>query len=804
MLLNIYQNNLFDNTKYFYEKFIIKTIFFIFYITFNVVSYASSNYAQHQIFNNSFSINKSIYVYSDELDIHFYDKKIQLSGNVNIKQDHSTLLADKLIISYNENIKLLCDTIHAYGHVNYNSNYIAITSAQALINLNNKNIDFYQGTYHLLNSPVHGNANSIIQRKNNRYTILKQGKCTSCIINDDYWNITGSQMIYDRYKQKLDIWNACIRIKKIPIFYSPFFSISLKKDSKLKQYIPTIKYSSKNGLEFKIPYPIINNVSKYYSGIISPCYSAHSGITLETQLNYFLFPGKGSLILHLNNNKKLPKKNAHNKKEINKFWQLYWNHKGFMNKYWHFNADYLSSINSNNNIKNVCTPKYSSIHNNTINQKILCSYNKETWNANLAYLGFTGVKDAIKKQYPNYRAAPQLELNALCYSSNTQKQLFELKIFSQITQFIPTNYYFPKTIRIHLEPKLNFSIYNYWNNLNTEAKLKITHYQQNNINFYNLQHTASHLKHIINRIVPKFKINGQMVFESKKNLFNKYKHFLEPRIQYVYIPYSFQENIGIYDTSFIHRSYKNLFYGTTYSGLDRIAPMHQIIGDITFRYFNKIQQKELCYISIGQVFDIINYNYKSLKIIRCRDKEKSNNTFFLSTGYFNINKNWHMNSEIYYHIYNHIVPFGNIILEYVGNNNQVSQIQYKYLNKKYLKCILPHCDESIYHNTISQLGILNYFPIIDSWNISISHYYNLKNHKSIDQAIGIQYYTPCWSINMEFERNIIDWIKLSNRNIYDNKIKLNIRLYNSLEDCQSNPYKMLKTQMFPYQKIHFI
>lgn len=742
--------------------------------------------------NSLSSIDQTICVLSDELNI-YYPNKIKFSGNVSIKQDHNIFMSDKLIILLQEKNELLYNTkLYAYGHIEYKNSYVILTGIRAWINFYNKNIDIHEGTYRFLEPPIHGTANSIMQRGEGRYTIVKKGKCTSCISNKNYWNITGSKILYDHKTRNMDIWNACLKIKKIPIFYSPYLSLSLHQNNILGHYIPNIKYSNKNGLILKIPCPIF--FSKHCSGNISPCYTSHLGTKLATEIYYSVKPGTGLLILDLIGNNKIYNKNFSNNYH-NKYWQLYWKHNGIMNKKWHFHSNYTSATGSDNYIENFNIPTYTHSNNNHINQKILCNYSDKNWSANLAYFGITNTNITMIKNHSNYNKALQLELNS--YIDCINNQPFNLKLFSQLTQFIPSNYHYPKTIRIHTEPTLDFSINNHYSYFNSEAKLRITHYRQKNVNHYNrIRNPDHHLNNIVNRIIPQFKINGKMIFKEKTHISKKYKHFLEPKLQYLYVPYRFQENIGIYDTDMIHINHNNLFRDTTYSGLDRILSVNQITGNIAIRCCKN--KNELFYASIGQIFDLRQLNFKHIKISKCTQKTP-NIMLFSGISHWNINDYWNVNTEMQYDMQHRALSFGTIILEYLGKDNQVLQTHYRHTNEQYLEKILPNIKESIYHNTIAQLGVLACYPLIDNWKISWAHYHNIKTNQLIDQTIGIQYYTPCWGVNISCERKMIDWSKELNRSIYDNKIRFDIRIYNSTSNFKTNPYKMLNIGVFPYQ-----
>lgn len=758
------------------------------------ISLHTENYSIKRNNHHILSSERSILIRSNRITIN-YPQKIQFSGNVHITQNDHTLISDELTMFYNKENNLL-HTVYAHGHIRYNNNYIKLTGQQAYCNIHNKNIDINKGTYHLMNLNIHGSANSIMQRENNRYTIIKHGNFTSCFINENYWNITGSKIILDYTKNNIDIWNARFKIKKIPILYIPYLSFPLNQENILAAYIPNIKYSNNYGLIFKIPCSVY--LSKYCSGNITSYYSSNIGVLLQTKIHYSIYPDTGSIIFDIIKNNQTHKKKPLYKKYHEKLGNLCWQHNSFTHKKWNFHAYFVLHEHSNFSKENENFNHINTI-NNHINQKLIYTYHNKYWNASIAYLGAT--RNIItKNNYNNYATVPQLTLNSF-YNFYIQKKTFTIKIFNQLTKFMPDLYSSPEAIRIHVEPSVLCTIHNNWSNINIETKLKFTHYQQNNINYYNnIQHIQYPLRNTVNRIIPQFKIHEKIVLTKKTHMFKTHQYFLESKLQYLYVPYYFQENIYIYDSSRIYRDYNNFFNDSTYSGLDRITPANQITGNITFHCLDNTY--ELFYISIGQILNFSQSYLNKINNIIYYDNPSSNFKLLSGVNHWNINDQWHVHTEIQYDMKHHNFPCNTTILEYVNKNNYTFQTHYRYINAQYIQKILfDHFDKSIFHKTIKQFGVLIYIPIYHNWKISISHYHNIKTKKIIDQIIGIQYYTSCWNASTIFERKIIGINKKYKKNIYENKIKLDIKISHSKNNLKSNSYEILNMSMLPYQHV---
>lgn len=168
---------------------------------------------------------------------------------------------------------------------------------------------------------------------------------------------------------------------------------------------------------------------------------------------------------------------------------------------------------------------------------------------------------------------PQLDLN---YYKNDLGP-FDFHIYGRAAKFTSVNPYSPDATRLHMEPTLNLPLTNGWASLNTEAKLMATHYQQDIPDGFAANYesrkstqnnpvTAPNLDNSVNRVLPQFKVDGKLVFERPMIWAEGATQTLEPRVQYLYVPYRDQSNIYTYDTTLLQTDYSGLFRDRTYSG----------------------------------------------------------------------------------------------------------------------------------------------------------------------------------------------------------------------------------------------
>lgn len=736
--------------------------------------------------DNSDSNKLLVHIQADKA-IANYPEHTLFEGNVNIKQGNSILTADKVQLTQRQvqNQEPL-RTLIATGNINYATDKIKLQGLKAWSNLNNKDIDVYQGNYQMLGRQGRGDAYIMKQRGNNRYTILKSGSFTSCLPGDDSWRMVGSEILHDREEQIVKIWNARFKIGKVPIFYSPYLQMQVGNKHRSGFLMPDVKYSSNNGLEFSMPYYL--HLTSNYNLTITPSHMSKRGNQIQTKFRYLTTPDEGLVEFDwLSKNRIDSSKNTNDSDR----WLFYLYYNGVIHQIWRFNVDYTKV--SNYNYFDDLDTKHSSITDGYATQKINFGYTDKNWNSALSYKQFQ-VFDTNSRDV--YCASPQLNLT---YYKNDIGP-FNLKIFSQAVKFTNFNNNYPKSIRLHIEPTLNLPITDYWGNMNIEAKIIATHFQQKNIDYYN-EHTipGRYLKRSVSRVLPQFKTNVKTVFERNVDYASDYTQTLEPHLQYLYLPYRNQNNIGVYDSTILQIDYSGLFRDRAYSGLDRIFSANQLTSGVTTRIYDD-QRIELFNASVGQI-----YHFSK----PCRGDitgswDSYNNTgsvIWVGDSYQRISNQWRIHGSLQYDFRLNSVALGGAILEYRRDENHILRLNYRYASQKYIAQILSDINHLSYQNSISQVGVTGSWPLVSRWSLVGAYYYDTYTKQTSDQLVGLQYNTCCLAIHVGYERKITSSNNTDNSNQYDNKVSFNIELRGLNSNYILGKNKMMKPRILPYQQV---
>ncbi|MBA8276731.1 LPS assembly protein LptD [Escherichia fergusonii] len=718
-----------------------------------------------------------------------YPDDAVFSGNVDIMQGNSRLQADEVQLHQKEapGEPEPIRTVDALGNVHYDDNQVILKGPKGWANLNTKDTNVWEGDYQMVGRQGRGKADLMKQRGENRYTILDNGSFTSCLPGADTWSVVGSEIIHDREEQVAEIWNARFKVGPVPIFYSPYLQLPVGDKRRSGFLIPNAKYTTKNYFEFYLPY--YWNIAPNMDATITPHYMHRRGnIMWENEFRYLSQAGAGLMELDYLPSDKVYE-DEHPNDDNSRRWLFYWQHSGVMDQVWRFNIDYtkVSDPSYFNDFDN----KYGSSTDGYATQKFSVGYAVQNFDATLSTKQFQVFDDNSGN---SYAAEPQLDVN---YYHNDLGP-FDTRIYGQAVHFVNTNSNMPEATRLHLEPTINLPLSNNWGSLNTEAKLLATQYQQTNLDWYNARNTNK-LADSVNRVMPQFKVDGKMVFERDMNLLAPgFTQTLEPRAQYLYVPYRDQSDIYNFDSSLLQFDYSGLFRDRTYGGLDRIASANQVTTGVTSRIYDE-NAVERFNVSVGQIYYFSESRTGDDHIKWEKDDDKGSLVWAGDT-YWRISERWGVRGGVQYDTRLDNVATSNASIEYRRDQDRLVQLNYRYASPEYIQATLPRYSTSEQYNKgISQVGGVASWPFADRWSIVGAYYFDTNVNKPADSMLGVQYSSCCYAIRVGYERKLNGWDNDKQHAVYDDVIGFNIELRGLSSNYGLGTQEMLRSNILPYQ-----
>ena len=718
-----------------------------------------------------------------------YPDNATFTGNVDINQGNSRLQADEVQLHQKqpEGAAAPVRTVDALGNVHYDDNQVILKGPKAWSNLNTKDTNVWEGDYQMVGRQGRGKADLMKQRGENRYTILENGSFTSCLPGSNTWSVVGSEVIHDREEQVAEIWNARFKLGPVPVFYSPYLQLPVGDKRRSGFLIPNAKYSTSNYFEFYLPY--YWNIAPNMDATITPHYIHKRGnIMWENEFRYLTKAGAGLMEFdYLPSDKVF--QDEHPSEGDKHRWMYYWQHAGVMDQVWRFNVDYTKV--SDPYYFNDFDSKYGSSTDGYATQKFSVGYAIENFNATVSTKQFQVFNTQTAS---TYGAEPQLDVN--WYQNDVGP--FDTRVYAQAVHFVNTNSDMPEATRLHLEPTINLPLSNDWASLNTEAKLMATHYQQKNVDWYNNRY-GTDLEDSVNRTLPQFKMDGKLIFERDMGLLSDgYTQTLEPRMQYLYVPYRDQSKIQNYDSSFLQSDYSGLFRDRTYGGLDRIASANQLTTGVTTRVYDE-SAVERFNVSVGQIYYFTESRTGDDDINWEKDN-KTGSLVWAGDTYWRMTDRWGLRGGVQYDTRLDNIATGSAAIEYRRDEDRMVQLTYRYASPEYIQATLPnYANADQYKDGISQVGGAASWPIADRWSIVGAYYYDTNAQKPADQMLGLQYNSCCYALRVGYERKLNGWDTQNSQGKYDNVIGFNVELRGLSSNYGLGTQQMLRSNILPYR-----
>ncbi len=715
-----------------------------------------------------------------------YPDDAVFTGNVDINQGNSRMQADEVQVHQQqpEGQTEPVRTVDALGNVHYDDNQVILKGPKGWANLNTKDTNIWDGNYQMVDRQGRGTADLMKQRGQNRYTILDNGTFTSCLPGSNTWSVVGSEVIQDREEQVAEIWNARFKLGPVPVFYSPYMQLPIGDKRRSGFLIPNAKYTTSNYFEFYLPY--YWNIAPNMDATITPHYIHKRGNTQwQNEFRYLSQAGQGLIEFdYLPSDKvyedEYPKEGDRHR------WLFFWQHSGVMDKVWRFSANYTKV--SDPRYFNDFSSKYGSSTDGYATQILSVGYAVQNFDATVSTKQFQVFN---RNNSNSYSAQPQVDVN--WYHNDLGP--FDFRMYGQAVNFVNTNKNNPESTRLHLEPTLSLPVSNGWSSLNTEVKLLATHYQQTNVDTYNTRNGTDY-RDSVNRVMPQFKADGKLVFERDMDWAAGYTQTLEPRAQYLYVPYRDQSHINNYDSSLLQSDYSGLFRDRTYGGLDRIASANQVTTGLTTRIYDDAAVERFN-VSVGQIYYFTESRTGDDNINWEKDN-KTGSLVWAGDTYWRISDRWGLRGGVQYDTRLNNIANSSSALEYRRDQDRLLQLSYRYASPEYIQATLPNFAKAEqYKNGISQVGTAASWPIADRWSLVGAYYLDTNTSKPADQMVGVQYNSCCYAIRLGWERKLNGWE--NDQSKYEKVIGFNIELRGLSSNYGLGTQEMLRSNILPYR-----
>ena len=724
-----------------------------------------------------------VYIEADQAEITQPRSGIY-KGRVDVKQGNRHLQSAEVEVQQQGSGDNVQRYAFARGGFDYQDNQINLLGDDAKIHLNTKDTDVRNAHYQLVDRQGRGSAESVELRDD--YRVMKNATFTSCLQDDHSWSIYADEMRQHVKEEYAEMWHARFKVQGVPVFYTPYLQLPIGDRRRSGLLIPTLGHGSRDGSFYA--QPVYWNIAPNLDATLTPKYMSRRGWQLNSEFRYLTTLGEGQIAGEYLGDDRLKDYDSENRKRH----LFYWKHNAAFARDWRLDLNYTKV--SDKRYFNDFDSAYGSSTDGYADQTGRIAYYQPNYNIAMFVKQFQIFDEVV---IGPYRALPQIDFNY--YQNGLFGNKVDFKLFSQAVRFDNDSAQMPTAWRFHGEPSVNTTLSNRYGSMNLEAKLYATQYQQKK----GRSDKAEDVESSVNRILPQLKIDLQSVLASNQTFISGYTQTLEPRAQYLFRPYKDQSNIGSklnsqylgfgYDSSLLQQDYFSLFNSRRYSGLDRIASANQVTLGGTSRFFDE-NKEERFNIAVGQT-----YYLEPSRI----DENRDNRTEGSSSSWA-IEANWKINDLMRWRGgYQYDPQLGQVSLantgiEYNPTKNNVVQLNYRYASKEYINQNLT-AEANRYNQDIKQLGVQVGWELSDHWAIAGRYYQDLALKKPVEQYLGVQYNTCCWSVGVGARRYVTSRQNQKNDDIfYDHGIGVTFELRGFSHDHKTGIENMMKKGKLPY------
>ncbi len=666
-------------------------------------------------------------------------------GKAKFTQPNLVILSDQMLFDRTQ------QTAQFKGHVEIHQPDILLLANQVDMSETQQTSTLKKARYQILPNRMYGQASQILLEQRTSKATLNQATLTACPQTPQQspaWQLQFKEVEIDQQQEQVTAHHAQLRIKNIPVLYTPYFAYSLadRASGFLFASMGNIKSVTQKDLLQYIKIPYFFNLAPNMDSTLTVIPIDKRGVIFDNEFRYL--DRTHSLKLDLSSiQDQLTSKeglshidasgNVTYDQKITHRWRASLNARQNWGKgltsslVWHEASDenFYADIPVQSQYKTVTQ----------IPRSLKLNYQKDNLQTYVQASSYLRLRNAPL----NYEKRPEVGLRY-----RHQMDHFNFSVQSSLTDFVlpETSTTKPEALRFNIKPSIEYQLNQPYGSIKATMVGNQTLYQMQD----NVANTTGAISHSL--FVPQFALKGGLIFERPVTLLGEpYTQTLEPEMQYLYTPYQNQSNLPLFDTGNRSLAFSNLFTMNRFSGSDRVGDANQITTALTTRFLNE-HNRQIIDAGIGQIFY---FEDRRVGLTNTTPQTNSSSDIFvklgLNTGALNLSTTLqftqqnhallHANSRFKYRSTQHTTLLGNYVL---SNYNTLSQKE-----------------------TLSMGG---YTHLMQNWQVGAYLNYDLYNEQLYQGTLGLRYDACCWAIELMTERTQLD------NGLYNDEFKLQFEL----------------------------
>jgi LPS-assembly protein len=562
---------------------------------------------------------------------------------------------------------------------------------------------------------------------------------TTCPRDDESWRLHAGALTLDTGRQVGTGHDASIDFEGVPILYLPWFSFPIGDERKSGFLFPSIGNSSLSGIELQVPY--YWNIAPNADLTFSPMLYTRRGVDLAGDARFLTSDQNGELTWHYLPDDGLAGRGID---------ALAASDRSFVRL-----RDTVSlpdDVRIAVDAANVSDVDYFQDFGNGpeatstafVERRAIASYRDEYWNLGAEAQQYQTIDVGLPEVYRPYARAPRLYADGdFGWGSS---DLLSYGFDSELVNF--TRAVGVTGWRLDVRPRIGFDYEDPGYFVRSSIAWRYT--------AYSLDNTLPGENRSPSRSLPVASFESGLNFEGPAG--DGRTLTVEPRVQYLYVPYRNQDALPLFDTALPDPNIVELFRTNRYVGADRVSDADQLTGGITTRLLSDSGQQYLA-ATLGQTYEFQTPRVQ-LPGEMLDDRKESDLVGEVVVSAF---KNWNVDLNLEWNPAASEAERTFVQLQFKPGAESVINVAYRYQRN----IVLPTAyaipgpgyttlGMGYQSESLDQAEVSGAWPIATHWSVLARMVYDLDVHQGLDRLLGFEYSACCWRVRVLARRYLIN------------------------------------------------
>jgi LPS-assembly protein len=247
------------------------------------------------------------------------------------------------------------------------------------------------------------------------------------------------------------------------------------------------------------------------------------------------------------------------------------------------------------------------------------------------------------------------------------------------------------------------------------------------------------------RAAPVYSVDTGFVLERLAGSDGQRLQTLEPRAMYLYVPYRYQDDLPIFDTTVPDFNLVQLFRTNRYVGPDRLGDVNQLALGATTRLLDNYSGAQYLSATVGGIYrfetPFVGLPGEVLPGQPLSDSRNSSDV--IGEMALRAYKNWSASAAVQWDTESTRFERTEVSLQYRAHSGQVVNVGYRFREDP-----LNSDDE------LRQVDASAAWPIADRFALYGRFVYSLDDKTDIERMVGVEYQDCCWGLRFVYNRTV--------------------------------------------------